>query len=274
MISKRWLKIRLGRTAELFRPDLARAVAAAEPQAMASRLGQCVSAAQMHRAASTGDWGGLRSKLAGYWRGAEGDQFYSAYPERYDAWFLGPHYPVVDAMVSAAETGEFSRLIEIGCGDGRVLQHVAGRLPSLERVTGLDINTGIIARNGAAYVDDARLSFEAADGHPWLLRASLPGSIVMAYGGVFEYFTHDDLTAVFGHLAAQLAPSMLVLTEPVADDFDVATEIHSRPHGIEFSFSHPYRRLLEAAGFTVVFEQETRIDHRWIMIVARTPGTR
>lgn len=62
----------------------------------------------------------------------------------------------------------------------------------------------------------------------------------MTYGGVLEYFTQDEVAALFAHVGARMAPSMIVLTEPLADDFEEASE--------------------------------TRIDHRWVMMVARTPG--
>lgn len=259
----------LGSVVEICRPELSKAVAAGDTGALSGRLGQLVHLAQTQRAARRKAWPQLRQKLAAYWQGGEGDQFYDAYPQRFEEWFLKFHYPMVEALVAAANHGSFKHLYEVGCGDGRVLEHMAQRLPQLERLTGLDINEGIIQRNRTSFAGNSRLAFESADAQQWLLSQAQPGSILLTYGGVWEYFTQEEMRKIFSHFRTSAAPSLVALVEPLGMDFDPATEKVSRPYGLECSFSHPHRHLLEEAGFEILFNQEVNLDHRWQMIVAR-----
>jgi SAM-dependent methyltransferase len=273
MVLKSWIKQQAGMAAATCCPRLARAVAAGDAAALAGRLGRLILHAQTQRAAQRGAWADLRRSLAGYWRSAEGDRFYDAYPQRFEEWFLKAHYPVVETVCRLAGPESFRFLYEIGCGDGRVLNHMAGRLPALKRLTGLDLNPGIIARNRITFAGNTRLAFESVDAQAWLIQHARPGSILMTYGGVLEYFTEADLRTLFAHFGTKLAPALVALVEPLADDFDLQAETSSRPHGAEHSFSHPYLRLLEAAGFEIILAEEVRLEHRWLMLVARTrPG--
>ncbi len=61
---------------------------------------------------------------------------------------------------------------------------------------------------------------------------------------------------------------MIMLVEPIAPDFDLKNETVSRPHGVENSFSHPHRYLLEKAGWKVEFEEVKTMEHRWMMMIA------
>jgi SAM-dependent methyltransferase len=250
-------------------PGLSKAVAAGDSRALSGKVGQLIHLAQTQRAARRQAWPELRQRLAGYWKGGEGDKFYDAYPERFEEWFLKSHYPMVEALVEQAGSGPFTRLYEIGCGDGRVLEHMAGRLPQLESLTGLDINPGIIERNRKTFAGNPRLAFAADDAKDWLRKQAQPGSILLTYGGVWEYFTQEELKSLFAHFRREAAPALIGLVEPLGPDFDAAREKTSRPYGLECSFSHPHRHLLEEAGFTIVFDREVQLDHRWKMMVAR-----
>ena len=259
--------------AEWVRPELARRIAAGDAAAASSRVGQLILRAQARRAARTGDWPALAARLAGYWQSAEGDRFYDAYTDRFARWFQDAHATWVEALCEEIQSGPYARLVEIGCGDGRVLEHLASRLPALESLTGLDLNASIIARNRARYAADARLRFEAGDAAAWLRKHAAPGLAVTAYGGVLEYFPPDTLDALFSDLAARATPALVAFVEPLDDSFDLERDTRSRPGGLECSFSHPYRRMLERAGFEIRFAREARIEHRWLMLIARrAPG--
>ena len=266
---KQSLKQCLGRIAATLRPSLATAVSEGAPAALKTRLGQWIHLAQTQQAAQEKAWPALRQQLAGYWKGGEGDQFYDAYPERFEQWFLKDHYPLVEALVAQAQILPMTQLVEVGCGDGRVLEHLAQRLPQLASLTGLDINPGIIARNQQSYAAHPRLKFESGDAQAWLLAHLSPNTILLTYGGVWEYFTQAELAQIFTHFRQLGAPSLIALVEPLGADFDVAQETQSRPYGLECSFSHPHRFLLETAGFEIVFDQEVILDHRWKMLIAR-----
>jgi SAM-dependent methyltransferase len=259
-----------GRLAETCNPWLARRIAEGDAPAASGLFGRLILKVQTRRAARTQNWTNLRERHAVYWRSANGDRFYDRYSERFERWFLTAHSPWVDALCASATSGPYRRLCEIGCGDGRVLQHLAGRLPGLDSLTGLDLNASIIERNRINYAGNPRLQFESTDGLEWMKTQAQFGSIVLTYGGVFEYLSEADLADLFAHLARHAHPSLLALVEPLAKDFDPQAEKNSRPFGREHSFSHPYRRMLETAGFAIEFDRETRMEWRWTMLVART----
>jgi SAM-dependent methyltransferase len=254
--------------AEWLRPDLSRRIAAGDARAASGRIGRMILRAQARRAARAGDWSSLAARLAAYWRSGEGDRFYDAYADRFDRWFRDAHAPWVEALCSEIASGPYERLVEIGCGDGRALAHFAARLPSLETLTGIDLNASIIARNRARYADNPRLRFEAGDAAAWLAQHAAPGLVVAAYGGVLEYVQPDTIERLFEKLAARAAPVMVALVEPLDESFDLSRETRSRAGGLESSFSHPYTRMLERAGFAIRFAREVRIEHRWLMLIA------
>lgn len=165
----------------------------------------------------------------------------------------------------AAET-PLGRLVEIGCGDGRVLDHLAGRLAGVGEFVGLDLNGPIIAEDRVRYADRPRLRFESGDALEWLQANAAPGTILMTYGGVLEYFAPDRLRELFALLPR---PALLALVEPLSPGYDEAREPASRADSVECSFSHPYRRLVQEAGYVLLFERRVELEHRWILLLAR-----
>lgn len=138
----------------------------------------------IRRSALTGDHSALRTQLSSYWMGSSGDAFYESFQDRFEEWFLHRHYEWVEALEETLNCADasFSSQFEIGCGDGRVLQHLSERLESVESFTGIDINERIIERNRNLY-SDTDLSFESGDASK-LLRELVPnGSIVATWRG-------------------------------------------------------------------------------------------
>ena len=265
---KSWLSDCLGRGAEICFPATARRIAGGDLRARDGRLGRLILRAQTRRAARTGAWDTLGQRLNTYWQGPDGDRFYTQFPERFEQWFLGPHRPWADALVDAAANGPFTQLIEIGCGDGRVLANLAERLPRIDSFTGLDLNQSVVGRNRSTFAQNPRLHFETGDARQQLPLLLKPGTVIVTYGGVLEYVPPADLLALFS-LASGKAPSIWALVEPLAAGFDCARDMVSRATGLESSFSHPYRRMLEQAGWRIEYEAAIRIEHRWITLVAR-----
>ncbi len=176
---------------------------------------------------------------------------------------------VIDALAARLEASEagFSRLVEIGCGDGKVLAWCAGRLPSMSEVIGLDINAAVIARVSAEQPAGGRLKFARAEARDWLLAHPKPGTVVLSNGGVLEYLSQDNLDRLLQALA-QAPPAAIVLVEPVAPAHDLKLQADSFAFGHENSFSHNHARRLNAAGFEVVFAEEMQIsDVRWMLMI-------
>lgn len=235
------------------------------PEGMVDQL---ISEQLIRKAAENGDHSALRNQLANYWQGAAADYFYEAFTDRFEEWFLNDHYAVVETLkeIVAESPNKYKKLYEIGCGDGQVLSHLSRNLPQIDHFTGLDLNEKIIDRNSDFYIND-KMSFEAGDAAGWLDQNADEGSVVMTYGGVFEYFLEDELKNMLAMLK-QKSPVTLALVEPLYEDYDLSTETKSRTSGKEHSFSHNYRHLLTEAGFEIQFEQEPEMEFRWIMMVA------
>jgi len=188
---------------------------------------------------------------------------------RFDGWFHGPHYPLVDALAAAAAANpRFVRLVEVGCGDGRALVHIAERLPGLPELVGLDINARIIARNACMHGDRPRLRFVHTDARRWLAEETGDGTILFSYGGVLEYVSEPELAAIFARLGRH-RDTAVALVEPVDPLHNLSSDAGSHPHGLERSFSHNHLALLAAAALTIRFAEEVTVHGiRWMMILA------
>ena len=203
-------------------------------------------------ARARGDAGALQKSLFQFWRADTADTYFDCYVDRYQKWFLGPHHEIVDQLATLARSGAYNRLIEVGCGAGRVLEHCAAALPEVQDFIGVDINPVIIARNRVDYAQNSRLQFLATDASGWLQDTAQPGTILLTYGGVMEYFSAETLSAMFGALA-QHRPAAVALVDPVDPGHDLAKDAASHAFGQENSFSHNHGKLLLAAGFQTVF---------------------
>lgn len=222
------------------------------------------------RARQKGDSGALQKTLFDFWHTDAADAYFDQYGDRFAKWFLGPHHVIVDQLTALSETGDYTRLIEVGCGAGKVLEHCAGAMPELHDFIGVDINPTVIARDRAAFASNPRLQFVCADASVWLKETARPGTVLLTYGGVMEYFSPATLAAMFESLA-QHGPAAVALVEPVDPAHDLATDTASHAFGQENSFSHNHASLLQAAGFRIVFcETLTLGGQFWVMVVART----
>ena len=230
--------------------------------------------ARTARARARGDAGALQKSLFQFWRADTADTYFDCYVDRYQKWFLGPHHEIVDQLATLARSGTYSRLIEVGCGAGRVLEHCAAAMPEVQDFIGVDINPVIIARNRVDYAQNSRLQFLATDASGWLQDAAQPGTILLTYGGVMEYFSAETLSAMFGTLA-QHRPAAVALVEPVDPGHALAKDAASHAFGQENSFSHNHEKLLLAAGFQTVFCKTLHLDGKsWVMLLAAVESHR
>lgn len=217
-----------------------------------------------------GDAEALQKTLFDFWHTDAADAYFDQYGDRFSKWFLGPHHEIVDQLAMLTRSGEYSHLIEIGCGAGQVLEHCAAALPQVQDFTGVDINPVIIARDQAHFAQNPKLQFLAADASVWLAKAAKPGTLLLTYGGVMEYFSARTLSGMFKTLALA-APAAVALVEPVDPNHDLERDARSHAFGQENSFSHNYPRLLEEAGFRTVFYKTLSLGGQsWVMILAKT----
>jgi SAM-dependent methyltransferase len=226
--------------------------------------------ARSRRARAQGNADALQKTLFDFWHADAADAYFDQYGDRFAKWFLGPHHEIVDQLTALSRSGDYTRLIEVGCGAGQVLEHCAAAMPQVQDFIGIDINPVIIARDQAHYAGNPRLQFLSADASVWLPKAAKPGTILLTYGGVMEYFAGPTLSAIFASLARH-APAAVALVEPVDPDHDLAADPASHAFGQENSFSHNHEKLLEAAGFQTVFRKTLTLGGQsWVMLLAKT----
>lgn len=262
------LKLIVGRAAQVVMPELGREIDAGRNAGRAPRLKRAILYARLRDAHARGDAIGMGEALSAFWKGPPGDSFHDSFAEERFRVFREQHAAAIDALAGALEASghRFSRLVEIGCGDGKVLADSAGRLPSIPEAIGLDLNAAVIARAASRYAAERRLSFVNVDARAWLMANPRPGTVMLSNGGVLEYFPPEDVDALF-RAVALAPPAAIVLIEPAAPHHDLERQTESFVFGREYSFSHNHRSRLRQAGFNVVFEKETRAFKARLMVV-------
>jgi SAM-dependent methyltransferase len=257
-----------GTALDIVRPGLGRRLGESGAGQANPRLKRLVLHARLSRARRRGDEAAIQAALHAYWQGDAPGDYYDRYANRFQLWFLGPHQAIVEALASEAARRPYGRIVELGCGDGRVLAHLAGRLPRVPELLGLDINEAIIARTSAALADPPRLTFRAGNARAMFAEVCGDNTLLMTYGGVMEYFTADDLSRFFRHHAGR-KNTAVALVEPVDPSHDLTADPGSHVFGAENSFSHNHGSLLERAGFAVRFFQEMNLGGvRWVLLLA------
>ena len=266
--SKNMIKVWAGRAFEIIVPSAVHDLETGTAEGRFVKIKQWILYSRTTRARTKGDTGALQKTLFQFWRTKTADAYFDKYLDRYQKWFLGPHHEIVDQLAALARTGDYARLIEVGCGSGRVLEHCAAAMPNVPECIGVDINPGIIARNRTTFATTPRLQFLAADASAWLLETARPGTILLTYGGVMEYFSPQTLATIFQALAQQ-GTAAVALVEPVDPDHDLQNDGASHAFGAENSFSHNHETLLQTAGFQTMFRKTLGLGGQsWIMLLA------
>lgn len=255
----------------LLRPGRALALARGEVGAQPSILDRMMIAAlavRHERAGTLGDLAALHRRM---WEGEEGVKFHAQAEKRFRTYWADNFSSIVEPLRAAiaAAPAPITALCEIGCGSGLVLQDLAGRLPELTQAIGLDLSPGQIARNRERFAPNPRLRFEAGDATVWVPANAAPGWAYLTNSGVLEYLGESEVRALFAAIADGLRPAVFALIEPIADDYDLALEVRSRPYNFERSLGHNYPRLLGETGWVVRHREERRIEGtRMLMLVA------
>lgn len=253
---ERWLRTTLGRTVLALRGGLrAELLAGAQPRTGLERTALLALVAELER---RGDTEAIARLQRAYWAASEVVHYHDLVDERFTGTFLVHHVDVVNALLAAAKTANVSTLIEIGCGSGRVLEHIATLAPELQELIGMDLSPAQVERNNARSTDQ-RVRYLAGDAVEHIHAMAAPGQAFFSYGGVLEYIPQARLAAMLRHIQ-QRSPAVFGLVEPLVEGFDPKRAGPSQHYGAERSLSHPYHALLTAAGFTVVHERDSDLN--------------
>lgn len=271
--SKETIKLWVGGLLEILAPWATRDLDGDRNSGRFIKLKTWIVYARTARAKARGDAGALQKSLFHFWRADTADGYFDLYLDRYEKWFLGQHHEIIDQLAVLTRSGNYNRLIEVGCGAGRVLDHCAAALPGVAQFIGVDINPAIIARNKVTFAQNPRLQFLSADASIWLQDTACAGTLLLTYGGVMEYFAAQTLTSIFTTMAEH-GPAAVALVEPVDPDHDMANDPASHAFGQENSFSHNHQKLLQAAGYEVVFCKALDLGGAsWMMLVASSTSS-
>jgi len=219
----------------------------------------------------------LRRYFIHYWSSATSAEFYEGFAHRFEDLFLRHHAIVADHIAGAIPLPgeEGARLVEVGSGDGRVLEWLSENLSGIDEFHGVDLNEREIEKCRETHRDSDRLFFHAGDLMEWLRAHPSPKTILVTNGGVLEYILRDELLALFREFRSLCSPCVIAITESIGNDHDLGKESESFPYGHEFAFSHNYPALLREAGFEIRWERdrptapdEENYPVRWYQMVA------
>lgn len=242
-----------------------------------SAAGKLIRNAHLADAVQRGDHRKLRRYFTDYWSSGTSVEFYEGFAYRFEDLFLRHHALIADRIAGALPNlGDGPvRLVEVGSGDGKVLEWFAEKLPGLASLHGVDLNEPEIRKCRERHRESASLFFHSGDLLDWLRAHPAPGTVLVTNGGVFEYLLEEELRALFGELRELCSPCLVAVTESVGDDHDFDRETSSIPYGKELAFSHNYPALLRDAGFSLTWERDRLTEPgeenhpvRWIQLVA------
>ncbi|WP_171208262.1 MULTISPECIES: class I SAM-dependent methyltransferase [unclassified Ruegeria] len=257
------LRIALGTTLEYAMP-----LSENKGGSFSRKARELITWARVERASRRGNEEELQTAFASLWQDGINTQYYDRYSDRFQMWFRSTHKDFFKDLVTFSRARHFENMVEIGCGDGRVLDYCAQNMPQGMTFTGIDINKSIIDRNKRAFSNKRRLEFTCFGAQRWLRQNLKRDLLVLAYGGVLEYFSEKKLRDVYGLLASKPGTAM-ALVEPVAQAHAMDRTTESFSHGEEHSFSHNHRYLLEQAGFDVILNRTSVSGPiKWTEIIA------
>lgn len=153
-----------------------------------------------------------------------------------------PNYAKLTAMITRlVATGNYSRVVEVGCGDGKYLEYLSRKLIQVPEWIATDIPGPRIER---AITELSSLNVQAMDLIECQMRYNTAGTLFVA-ANVFGNIVPDDMTAFFDRLNVKgTALAFAAGGLPIEADSD----FELRPSGI--TFDHNIFRLIKRSGLS------------------------
>ncbi len=146
--------------------------------------------------------------------------------------------------------GKFNTLVEIGTGNGDVLNYLSTEFPQINRFIGIDLSLHQTDLNKKRFHMDKRLEFVAADAFDWIREHGHGHTVFVSSRGVLEYFLEQRLQEFLNEINL-LGKVFFIAIEPNGTDHDFETHPNTQLYGNEPSFSHNYPKLFKNAGFSL-----------------------
>jgi tRNA G46 methylase TrmB len=211
------------------------------------------------------DYDTLAALHYNYWTN-NGVEFFSETEASFENEFLPNCAFIFDELEKTLSNTsvQFHTLVEIGTGNGCVLNYLSSKFPKINQFIGIDLSPVQVEINNKKFKDDKRLEFVASDGFDWVKEHGQGNTIFVTSRGVLEYFTQERLQEFFKEINA-LGKIFFIAIEPKGADHNFETNPDSQPYGPERSFSHNYPRLFKNAGFDLWQTSYKHLNNSTIM---------
>ena len=218
------------------------------------------------QAIRTSNFRRLRDLHRTYWK-SQAHKFASDCQFRFEEQFLAEDSTFLDNAEKYLACFCIDRIVEVGCGNGLMLQYRSKRWPSVSQCVGIDIDPSVIENNARTYSDD-NMQFPATNPTDWMTHVPNRPALLITNGGVLEYFLREEVESLFTKLRKH-APCAILLIETLGSDHDLENDCETRLYGRELSFSHNFPNLLRKCGFEVASVRERVGKHgdRWFNVL-------
>jgi hypothetical protein len=186
-----------------------------------------------------------------YWI-KQGAHFFEATNDSFESKFIPDCSFIFELLKKelAKHAEEYITLVEIGTGNGRVLEYLSNEFPKINRFIGIDLSQVQIDINIKKFNQNKKLEFVAFDAFHWIKEYGQENTIFVTSRGVLEYFTEERLQAFLNEINS-LGKTIFVAIEPNGIEHNFETNPDSQPYGHERSFSHNYPKLFKNSGFVL-----------------------
>lgn len=218
-----------------------------------SKKDRLIRYALLEKAKKKKDFDTLSNFHKNYWTNRGEEYFSSGYNDHILEKFFIPKCSFLFDLLQEQLQNEFRKyntLVEIGTGDGRVLEYLSVRFPKINKFIGIDLSIPQIDANQKVYNKSAKLEFVASDGFDWIKKNGHNYMIIVTSRGVLEYFTQSRLQAFLDELN-NIGKIIFIAIEPTGVDHNFLKNPNSEIYGSENSFSHNYSQLFQNSGFII-----------------------
>ncbi|MFT6729233.1 MAG: hypothetical protein ACJA1H_000543 [Glaciecola sp.] len=187
-----------------------------------------------------------------FWTNNKAIELFTETEETFKTDFL-PHCNFIFEILKkelSNQSEQFDTIVEIGTGNGDVLNYLSAEFPQINRFVGIDLSQDQTELNNIKFQENKKLEFVALDAYDWVKENGQPNTIFVSSRGVLEYFLEQRLQDFLNEIN-QLGKTFFVAIEPNDVDHDFDTQPETQLYGNEPSFSHNYRHLFKNAGFTL-----------------------
>ncbi|MRI02614.1 methyltransferase domain-containing protein [Kriegella sp. EG-1] len=216
-----------------------------------SKIEYLMRDAILKKAEKDKDFDNLSELHRNYWVN-KGDELFVETDDMFENVFLPKWSFIFDELEIELSKGtsEFNTLVEIGTGNGNVLNYLSKKFLQINRFVGIDLSVKQIEINREKFLSNTKLEFVAADAVDWVKKNGEDYTIFVTSGGVLEYFTQENLMMFLKQLNT-LGKTIFIAIEPIGIKVNFDIDSDSQIYGPERSFSHNYKRLFENSGFEI-----------------------